>query len=456
MPTTTTFSYGQRSKCADLLNSYNLSQIFDTERAVFMKTVGIIAEYNPLHNGHQYQIGQAKTLTGADYVIVVMSGDFVQRGEPAIYDKYTRTRMALNAGADLVLELPSCFAIASAEDFASCGVSLLDQLGVVDHLCFGSECGNVEPLKTAAEILAKEPDEYKEFLKNQLAEGAPFPKARAQALTNVMFRSGLYPEFDWNKLISSPNNILGIEYIKALIRMNSRIQPVTVLRSGNGYHDINILDDAIFASASAIRKALMEGDPDVIRRQIPYPLENSGLSNQSSAVFADDISEILNFTLLDLNHKSEDFTLFSDVSKELSDRLSRQILDFDTFSGRIQSLKTKQYTYTRISRALLHILLGIQEADMKEFRSEGYAFYARVLGFKKQALPLLSEFKAKSRIPLISKVANAEKILAENPLARKSFQYDMHASHLYQMIQFQKSGIRSKNEFTNPVIIKEM
>lgn len=420
-----------------------------------MKTVGIIAEYNPLHNGHQYQIREARRTLGADFVVVAMSGDFVQRGEPAIYDKYTRTRMALNAGADLVLEIPSCFATGSAEDFASCGVALLSRLGVADVLCFGSECGEVEPLMHAAEILAKEPDEYKEILKQALADGKAFPAARAEALMRVLTDSASCgrSSADWDALLSSPNNILGMEYCKALIRQNSPIRPMTILRHGAGYHDMELsADDSRFASASAIRKALAESNSEAAQKQMPFGCEGT----DSLPVFTDDISELLNYRLLELYHSGVALTDFSDVSKELADRLERQLLDFDSFTGRIQSLKTRQYTYTRISRALLHILLGIRDDDMQIFRANGYAEYARVLGFKKSAVPLMSEIKAKSKIPLISKVANAGKILEDDPAAWRSFQYDLHAAHVYQMIQYQKCGVRGKNEFTRPAMILDI
>ena len=420
-----------------------------------MKTVGIIAEYNPLHNGHQYQIREARRTLGADFVVIAMSGDFVQRGEPAIYDKYTRTRMALNAGADLVLEIPSCFATGSAEDFASCGVALLSRLGVVDFLCFGSECGEVEPLMHAAKILADELDSYKNILKNSLAGGKSFPAARSAALVGVLGDTAFcgMSAANWDALLSSPNNILGMEYCKALIRQNSQMQPVTILRRGAGYHDTEIFSDsASFASASAIRKALAEGDSESAQKQLPFGCGETNIP----PVFADDISELLNYRLLELYHSGAALTDFSDVSKELADRLERQLLDFDSFTGRIQALKTRQYTYTRISRALLHILLGIRDDDMQTFRADGYAGYARVLGFKKSAVPLLSEIKAKSEIPLISKVANAGKILDDNPTAWRTFQYDLHAAHIYQMIQYQKYGVQEKNEFTRPMMILDI
>lgn len=415
-----------------------------------MKTVAIIAEYNPLHNGHQYQLQKARQLSGADFVITAISGNFVQRGEPAIYDKYTRTRMALNAGADLVLEIPACFASASAEDFASCAVSLLSRIGVVDTLCFGSECGHIEPLLYAAELLAEEPEPYKRLLKEKLANGCSFPKAQAQTLSTLLSENkALF--WDWNTLLSSPNNILGIEYCKALLRQNSPIQPMTIQRSGFGYHDTQISEQKThFASASAIRKALSEGNLQAAKEQLP-----NLCAEMEYPIFPDDLSLLLDYRLLNLSHSGTDLTAFSDVSKELCERIKHQLLDFQSYTARIQSLKTRQYTYTRISRALLHILLGITAHDIQQFRAAGYAGYARILGFQKNALPLLSEIKRSSQIPLISKTANAEKLLKEDPTMWREFQYDLHAAHIYQMLQQQKYGIQKRNEFTQPFLILE-
>lgn len=190
-----------------------------------MKVVGLIAEYNPFHNGHSYHIEMAKKLTGADYVVVVMSGDFVQRGTPAMIQKHARAKMALLGGADLVLELPVSYATATAEVFAYGGVKILDSFGVVDHICFGSECGNADLLMEIARILADEPEWYSATLKEHLKNGMSYPAARAAALP------------DYQEILSEPNNILGIEYCKALLKLNSNITPVTITRQGAGYHD---------------------------------------------------------------------------------------------------------------------------------------------------------------------------------------------------------------------------
>lgn len=411
-----------------------------------MKTIGIIAEYNPFHNGHQYQLEQIREQTGADYIIIAMSGDFVQRGEPAIYDKYTRTRSALNAGADLVLEIPVMFATSSAEDFAACGVSLLDQLGVVDGLCFGSECGDISALTQVAKFLVEEPEEYTTLLRQYLKQGESFPKARLQALTKVN-ESADETNFSSPELLSSPNNILGIEYIKALYRRDSFIQPLTIKRSGHDYHDNNISGQ--FASATALRKAIAEGTFTMLHTQMPDFAYQ--ILSEATPIFPDDCTLLLNYQILKLIDSGMDLTTFLDMSSELADRIQHQCLQFDTFTGRIQNLKTKQYTYTRISRVLLHLLLEITEEQAQTYRRQDYTSYARVLGFRKQAEPLLRQIKEHTTLPLVTKIADAEKRLSKD--AWQALQHDLHCSHLYQAIIQQKSQTVPCNEYTHPIVI---
>ena len=224
-----------------------------------MKTAGIIAEYNPFHTGHEYQINYIKEKLRTDYVVIAMSGDFVQRGTPALFSKYVRAEMALRSGADLVLELPVSISSASAELFARGGVQLLDGLGVTDILCFGSECGDTDALMELAKILADEPEDFQTALRRNLKNGMTFPKARSMAL------SAVFPESEkYQQLLSSPNNILGIEYCKAILRENSSISPVSIKREGNDYHE-NTLSENHFPSASAIRNAILDFNAPPIR-----------------------------------------------------------------------------------------------------------------------------------------------------------------------------------------------
>ena len=209
-----------------------------------MKVAGIIAEYNPFHKGHQYHIEETRKQTGADYVIAVMSGDYVQRGEPAIADKYMRTRMALSGGADLVIEMPVIYATASAEYFATAGIGILDRLGCVDYLSFGSEWADVEDYSSYATLFLEEPEEYRQILQEQLKRGKSFPEARAFTAGKLLFDSKPETAVEFLK---EPNHILGLEYIKALRRRNSSIQPITVKRKGNHYHEKILAEDNISA-----------------------------------------------------------------------------------------------------------------------------------------------------------------------------------------------------------------
>lgn len=421
-----------------------------------MKTVGIIAEYNPFHEGHLYQIQQVRQRFHADFVVIAMSGDFVQRGEPAIYDKYLRTEIALAAGADLVLELPVCFATSSAEDFAAAGVALLNRLGVVDGLCFGSELGDLAPMKAAAELLAFEPEQYKRLLQGYLKAGDSFPKARARALSLCFSQSASEnPAFqDAEAFLSSPNNILGVEYLKALIRQKSPIEPMTLKRTGQDYHDCTLPSDGVFSSASALRRGIGAAEVNYSRL-----LSSLGLtkkisltdSDEPAPIFPDDLSLIFNWRLQELLQAGQNMTVFSGLSPELAARLTRASLEFETFTGRIRQLKTRQYTYTRISRALLHLLLGITDEDISLGKRMDYIPYVRILGFSRSAKPLLSRIRQECPLPLITKTADARQLLDTDGL--KLFQKDIHASHLRQALVYSKNGRQMPNEYTRSVII---
>ena len=409
--------------------------------------VGIIAEYNPFHNGHAYHIRKAKELANAEYAVVVMSGDFVQRGSPAIYDKYTRTAMALSCGADLVLEIPSIFASSSAEDFASCAVALLNGLGAVDSLCFGSESGDMEKLSAIATILANEPAIYSEELRIQLKKGATFPEARNTALVT----SGAVREED-AAILASPNNILGIEYLKAIYRQDASLIPLTIARNGSDYHDPLLTPDR-FCSATGLRKALKESDQlsseETIFDYVPEPVKLKIL--ESKPLYYDDFNLLLNAALLRLSMEGIPFQDFADVSDELAARITKQLPDYHTFEEKINQLKTRQYTYTRISRALLHILLGTTNQLTAAGRQAGYAPYARILGFKKTSVPLMGEIKKRGSIPLIAKTAGAK--TGFTGAAAAMLRHDFYSSHIYQTVLQAKYDIKVKNEFTQSVVI---
>lgn len=421
--------------------------------------VGIIAEYNPFHTGHAYHIEEAKRLCDASFCVVAMSGDFVQRGAPAIYDKYLRTRAALLSGADLVLELPPLFSVSSAEDFAACGTALLDRLGVVTHLCFGSERGHIDPLMDLARILAREPEEISQSIKRLTAQGLSYPKAREEALRSYL--RGRDPSRQTPGLLAFPNNTLGIEYCKALLQKGSSIIPVTIPRAGAGYHDQGLSKD--FSSATAIRKIILKAyrrgqplTPEIFLSQnslarCPLPPSASELIKEATPLACDDLSLLLSYRLLELRCQGTEPEEFADVSPELSARIKKQVLDFSSFQDRVGALKTKQYTYTRVSRCLIHILLHMTRKEVLSRKEADYCSYGRILGFRRESASLLGEIKKASDLPLITKTADAPYILSDETLAW--FNQDLFCSHVYQSALEQKSGIRPDNEYTRSLIL---
>lgn len=429
-----------------------------------MKINGIIAEYNPFHNGHRYQLAESLRQTDADYTIVVMSGDFVQRGAPALSDKHLRAEMALRCGADLVLELPVLYAAASAEYFAAGAVALLDSLGVVTHLCFGSEWGDAALLHRLAQSLLEESAEYRSVLRQLQKEGAAYPLARSRALAASGFQA--LPE-GWEEVLSSPNNLLGIEYIKALLKRKSSIVPVTVKRLGSGYHET--FDDTAFCHASsavpkeaafrplgsalAIRQALEQGaDPGMLLPSHMPPEAAALLMAQLKerpAIHTDAFSSILYYRLL--MEKKYGYTKYLDVSSDLSHRIQKMLGCFTTYESFSQILKTRNLTYSRISRCLLHILLGIEKEHMALGLSCDYAAYARVLGFRRKAQPLLTAVKEHSSVPLITKLTTGQKSLPED--AGRLLELDIRAAEIYNGVFWNGSGRPAPSEFSAPLVL---
>ena len=413
-----------------------------------MKTVGIVAEYNPFHNGHAYHIQKAKELTGADYCVIVMSGDFVQRGAPASFPKHLRVATALANGADLVLELPVCYSLGSAEYFARGAVALLDKLGVVDCLCFGSECGDIEVLRQLAEELLHESDTFKNALGREMRLGHTYPQARNVAL------AASAPNLTAHiNVLATPNNILGIEYCKALLAENSAIVPYTIKRAGASYHDNSLTTN--YCSARAIRESLRQADVlDVLIKQVPTSAHELAKDNylKTYPVFEDDFSILVQYALL--SKAVSGFTDYPDIDKELSDRIIRLLPQYRSYRSFCDLLKTRNRTYTRISRSLFHVLLDIRQEDFLHYIQLGQIFYARMLGFRESASPLLTAIKQNASVPFLSKLADAEKQLARTGLSM--LEKDIYASHIYQSVARYKfpGGDPSPeiNEYKKPIL----
>lgn len=401
-----------------------------------MKIVGLITEYNPFHNGHKYHIEKACEITGADAVVVVMSGDFVQRGTPAILPKHLRAEAALKAGASLVIELPVCYATGSAEFFAYGAISLLDKLGCVDAVCFGSECGDITILKNMAKILLEEPDEYKKYLSRYLREGNSFPLARQKAMNDYQNNASA------ESILSEPNNILGIEYLKALLRLNSKMIPYTIKRVNSNYHDEKLRET--ISSATAIRRELSENGIAQIKNQIPNTSISLFEENYQVCypVYANDFSLLLKYKLL--NETKITLQKYADVSEALACRIVNKLNEFQNFDQFCEALKTKELTYARISRALLHILLNIKKEAYTDIN------YAHVLGFRKKESAVLTEIKKSSSIPLLSKLT-ATNELSES--ARIMLECDIYASNLYQSVITDKFGTPFITEYQQQIVL---
>ena len=434
-----------------------------------MKVTGIIAEYNPFHKGHKYQIDYCKKKLNSDYVIVAMSGDYVQRGTPALLPKHVRAEMALRCGADLVLEMPVSVSTASAEAFAMGGVSMLEGLHIVDSLCFGSEYGEVSALMELAEILVEEPEEYRQLLKEFLSNGLSFPSARCQALTEYFRNPHNFTGDDFDgvltpllnqivQILNSPNNILGIEYCKALLRLKSNIKPVTLKRQGMGYHEtlaetdgsdrFSCTDGNTFASASAIRELLKATlTPETISRiasQVPDEISLLLASSLQRNEFPteDALDPLLSYCILKEN--ADSFCSYLDVSRDLAERIMNRSNELNGFLQAASFLKTKELTQSRIQRALLHIILGIREVPAT-------VPYARVLGFRRESSTLLKEIKDSSSIPLITKLADANSLLDESG---RSFLYEtVFSSNLYEKLLCQKSSRNFVHEYQKQIVI---
>lgn len=409
-----------------------------------MKAVGLVTEYNPFHNGHLYHLNKAMELTGADISVAVMSGDFVQRGEPAVLDKYTRTSMALNSGVNLVVELPVNYAVSSAESFAAGALKVLDYIKA-DSIAFGSESGDIERLSKLAHILCDNEDTLYKEISKYTANGISYAVARQKVVEKLTDK-------DTAAMLTSSNNILAVEYLKAIIKNNYAIKPYTVQRQGDSYNDTDIRSE--YASATALRENLKA---DNISEYIPV---KAGLilSSNTNYIYPDDITEALFTRLLDILFASnydknvfiENVMQYPDVSKEIAGRLYKSAMDMITrtvpqrseskdnwafsFGSLCEHIKTKEVPLSRIKRALVRITLGLDKKHMEKYANEPYI---RVLGFDKKGQEYLSYIRKTVEVPLITKTADYKEMLLD----------DIHAANIYNMIVAGKYGVKELGDF---------
>lgn len=367
-----------------------------------MNITGIIVEYNPLHKGHVYHLTLSREVTQADAVIAVMSGNFVQRGQPALIDKWNRAEMALLCGVDLVIELPVLYSLSSAEFFAFGAVSLLHQLGAVNHVFFGSESGSIELLQLAAEILTEEPEALRSILKEYLSKGLTYPAARAQAVKDFLLSSAHPLAEELYAALASPNNILGIEYCKSLLSIGSSIQPHTMERKGGAYHHEHL--DPLFSSATALRKHLkLEKNPDALKNHLPdatFSTLSSLYKKDYPLVYEESMLPFLKYKEMVCKHQLEQLP---DASEGLHNKISKALQQSPSYSELVAQIKSKRYTQTRITRILTQFFIGFEDYAVEELRKKSCP-YARVLGFNGKGAQVLKLMKETSTIPILTKL----------------------------------------------------
>jgi predicted nucleotidyltransferase len=369
-----------------------------------MNITGVIVEYNPFHNGHLYHIQKTKEKTNCDAVVAIMSGNFVQRGNPAIVDKWNRTKMALMNGIDLVIELPLIYSLSSAEFFASGAVSILNSLGTVKNLCFGSECGDSTVLSFIAKILVEEPLAFKHILKENLDKGLTYPNARSNALIQFLhvFDNKKLSNYNINEILSSSNNILGIEYCKSIIKLNSSIEPYSIQRKGNAYNSTSL--DNKFSSATSIRTFIKDNENwESVGNHLPknvFSLLSNLYNTGYRFTFEDSLLPYIKYKSILYKDSIEKLP---DVSEGIHNRIYKFLETSESYSDLIGYVKTKRYTYTRISRILCQFFLGFENFDTNSLRNISCP-YARVLGFTDIGLKILKISKHTSSIPIYTKL----------------------------------------------------
>lgn len=361
-----------------------------------MNITAIICEYNPFHLGHRYHLEKARLDTKADGIICIMSGNYMQRGVPAMIDKFKRAELAALNGVDLVIELPLIHSISSAEGFSTGAVTILNNTNVVNNLYFGSESDDFRELKYIASIFCGDSGEYKAILKENLKLGLPFHKSRELALQK------LYPNILDNKILSSSNNILAIEYLKALIKLKSNMTPFSLTRRGADYNDKNI--NSIFPSATAIRENIKNTD-DILFFKNSLPDESFNFlkklkSTNYHMTFPEEMFPFLKYKILTEGHFLSKLPL---VTEGLDNKIVKEALKSNSFDELILNIKSKRYTYTRISRILTSFFIGLENYDLNDIKGSS-SEYIRPLAFNSKGAEILKEIKRKGNLDIITKL----------------------------------------------------
>lgn len=406
--------------------------------------LGIIAEYNPFHNGHLYHLNESKKITKTDYTVAIVGGNFTQRGSTSIVNKWDKAKMALQNGIDLVIELPLLYSISSAENFADGSIKILNSLGIINNLSFGAETNDINTLNKIADILYDEPEDFKLLLSKELDTGISFPKARENAIIKYLKNKD---NDDISNIISSPNNILAIEYLKALKKHNSNIKPSIITRSSSDYNSTDYSDN--IASATAIRELLKNESIDEIKKLVPsntYKILKENYDNKNIILDLNIFEKEILYNLRKMS--TEELFDIQDVSDGLEFSLKKAASNSNNLDILIEQVKSKRYTFTRIQRILLHILLGITKKDIEI--SKTTLPYIRILGFNKNGQKLLSEIKIKN--PNIQIITSVKKFIDENKEKNLSLliEKDILATNIYTLGY--KTNSESNLDYTNPII----
>ena len=407
------------------------------------KVLGIIAEYNPFHNGHLYQIQKAKEKVDADYVIAIMSGNFVQRGNTSLVNKWVKAQMALLNEVDLVIELPTVYSVSSAENFAEGAIKILDSLKIVNTLCFGTETADLAALNNIANVLYDEPKEYINILNHELSKGISFPRARENAL--MMYLNDIKR---YANIMSGSNNILAVEYLKALKRLKSNMTPLAIQRKNVYYNDEKIVDE--FASSTAIRKLVSRGQFDDIRKVMPtnsYMLMKDEIKKGN---FVMDIVEFEKEILYTLRRMSiREIAELQDVTEGLEYAIKDAANSCNNIMDLIDQIKTKRYTQTRIQRILIYALLGITKKDV--INSKKVTPYVRILGFNDKGKEMISDISSINyKLDIITSV---KKFMDKNnnKILKEMLEKDIFATDVYTLGYEYKS--LANLDYTNRLII---
>ena len=400
------------------------------------KTIGIIAEYNPFHNGHLYQIKKAKELTKANKVIVVMTGNFTQRGEPSLINKFEKSKIALQNEVDMVIELPTIYSISSAENFALGGVKVLNELGNIDYLVFGIEEENILDLEKIAEILVNENDEFKEAIKQELNKGISHPKARELALQKVLLSENV------ENILQKPNNILTIEYLKAIKNTNSKIKPFAIKRQKSMHNDKKITEE--FTSGSHIRKLFTENKLNEIKAVVPKYSYEKLLELRERGEYITSINEFSDIIIYKIRMMTnQEISKIADINEGLENNIKEAADTSTTAEEIINKVSSKRYTKTRISRILTYILLDITKEDMEQSKKE--MPYIRVLGINKRYENILSSINNNKLIISLKK-------FEDNNGQNNILNIDKKATEIYT-IKY-KQSTKAKLDYKSKFIIK--